>query len=175
MIGIHHRTSLIKLALIALLLLVSSGSTMVMAKDLNKHIVRCLHHAGRQFNLDPRLIWAVKLTESAHRLDHNIEAGNRNGSVDRGLLQINSTHDHWLRKAGVNPAHLLHNHCLNIQVGAYILADNIKRYGLLNGIAYYNTGVPKKTSQRRYARLKRLGIRYREKVVRHYHHLTVRR
>jgi len=173
MMAIHY-TNLASLVLIVLPLLASPA--IVTAKELDtRYITRCLHHAGRLFNLDPKLIWAVKLTESAHRLDHNIKASNRNGSVDRGVMQINSTHDRWLKAAGVNPQHLLNNHCLNIQVGAYILADNITRYGLLNGIAYYNTGVPKKTNPQRYTRLKRIGAHYRGVVVRHYHRLTVGR
>ena len=53
----------------------------------------------------------------------------RTGSVDLGLMQINS---HWLptlEPRGITRAVLLSDACVNIEVGAEILADLKRRHG----------------------------------------------
>ena len=52
----------------------------------------------------------------------------RTGTVDIGLMQINSSHLPWLSKYGIAREHLL-DACTNVHVGAYLLAENMQRYG----------------------------------------------
>ena len=65
-------------------------------------------------------------------------------------MQINST---WLKKlnrVGITQADLLDG-CKNIQIGAWILASNIKQYGFNNkAIGAYNS--PTAANQECYAR-----------------------
>jgi len=68
-------------------------------------------------------------------------AGNKDGSYDVGLVQINSSHFSRLeREFGISEKHL-YDGCTNLKVGAWILADNIRRLGWnWNAIGAYNAG-----------------------------------
>lgn len=70
------------------------------------------------------------------------QAINRNtdGSVDVGLMQINSRWFPRLAEMGILPGDLWHS-CTNIQVGAWILAGEIRRFGYgWQAIGAYNAG-----------------------------------
>ena len=90
----------------------------------------CLLRAAYRHGIDPFLIWAVKLRESGARLDHQCIERPRNGSVSRGIMQINSVWDKKLRPAGIDPDRLFTDHCLNLRIGAAILAGYIRRHGV---------------------------------------------
>lgn len=125
----------------------------------------CLLRAAYRYGIDPFLIWAVKLRESGSRLDYQIIERPRNGSVSRGIMQINSVWDKTLRQAGINPDRLFTDHCLSLRIGAAILAGYIRRHGAWNGIAYYNTGPLTPPADRRYRRLRKIGAAYRASVI----------
>jgi type IV secretion system protein VirB1 len=70
---------------------------------------------------------------------------NRNGSVDRGLMQINSS---WLPKLGLTAEQIM-DPCTNIRVGSTILVSNytaaVRTFGegqraLQAALSAYNTG-----------------------------------
>ena len=86
----------------------------------------CIHQAARRYQVDERLIHAIIQVESSG----NPSALNRNanGSEDIGLMQINSSWLPVLGRYGIQHHHL-YDPCTNVQVGAWVLAGNIARYG----------------------------------------------
>lgn len=107
----------------------------------------CLDEAANYYRLDPTLVRAIAWHESGMRpLAVN---RNSNGSVDVGLMQINSTWFPTLARAGIAPEHLW-NACVNAYVGAWILSSNIARLGPnWKAVGAYNATTPEK--QLRYA------------------------
>lgn len=89
----------------------------------------CFNDAAARYGVSPQLLCAIARCESDLRPDavnRNHEA--RTGTVDYGLMQINSSHLPWLKQYGITQQHLL-DACTNVQVGAYILAEKMQRYG----------------------------------------------
>ena len=109
---------------------------------------RCFNLAADQYKIPAKLLKAIAITET--KLDQYAINVNTNKSYDIGLMQINST---WLKKlnrVGITQADLLDG-CKNIQIGAWILASNIKQYGFNNkAIGAYNSQTA--VNQERYAR-----------------------
>lgn len=89
----------------------------------------CFEHHGRRFGLNPALLRAIALVESAGRpqaVNRNHQA--RTGSVDVGLMQINSAWLPTLARHGI-AADDLRDPCTSIEVGAWILSDLVQRHG----------------------------------------------
>jgi soluble lytic murein transglycosylase-like protein len=84
----------------------------------------CFEEAGRKYNVSPLLLWAIGKGES----NFNPEAinWNRNGTFDYGVMQINSR---WRRTIGEQAWEHMKDPCYNVQVGAWILAQCVRRYG----------------------------------------------
>lgn len=82
----------------------------------------CVSDAAAFYRLPERLLAGVLATE--HARDGQVSA-NANGSYDMGPAQINSTWLPRLEKAGISRTMLLSNGCLNIAVGAWILAQSM--------------------------------------------------
>ncbi len=108
----------------------------------------CWEDAGQRYGINPQLLVAIARTESG--LNPKAINRNRNGSMDVGLMQINSS---WLPKLaefGIRQEQL-YDPCTSIHVGAWILAHNIRRHGNSWGaVGAYNAVSPDK--QRVYAR-----------------------
>lgn len=98
----------------------------------------CFKAAGARFSLHPSLLKAIALTESSLNPQAQSKP-NANGTVDIGLMQINSS---WLPKIGqygIKKEHLF-DPCLNIHVGAWILAHNVSSHGATwRSVGYYNS------------------------------------
>ncbi|TFW09927.1 hypothetical protein E4K72_03580 [Oxalobacteraceae bacterium OM1] len=109
---------------------------------------RCFRQASERYAVSEEILRAIALQESGM----NADAVNRNrdGSLDIGLMQINST---WLPKLaqyGIT-YQTLQEPCVNIHVGAWILAHNIAQVGnTWRSVGMYNARTPWK--QQRYAR-----------------------
>lgn len=101
---------------------------------------QCFEEAGLHYNIPPNLLFVIAKVES--KLNPYALNVNSNGSYDIGIMQINSS---WLKKlalVGVQHKDLIDG-CKNIQVGAWILSQNIKKYGLtLEAIGRYNSATP---------------------------------
>jgi lysozyme-related protein Hpa2 len=94
-----------------------------------------------KYGLDPALLYAISITESGAR--PNAVAKNANGSIDRGAMQINSIHLPRLEKLGIRKDDLF-NACVNVDVGAWILDECFKRWGVnWDGVGCYNSNTPK--------------------------------
>lgn len=99
----------------------------------------CFQEAGRYYGLAPELLEAIAQAES--RLDSlALNAANRDGSWDIGLMQVNSRWLPVLEAAGI-AAHQLYEPCTSIWVGAWVLAGNVARYGYgWDAVGAYNAG-----------------------------------
>ncbi|MEI7307112.1 lytic transglycosylase domain-containing protein [Pectobacterium atrosepticum] len=110
---------------------------------------QCFSAAGARYQIEPLLLKAMSIGESA--LNPIITNTNRDKkgnplSKDYGLMQINSTHIPKLVGMGViqGADDLLKRPCLNIQIGAWILAKHFQVCGVSwNCLGSYNAGFRK--------------------------------
>lgn len=88
--------------------------------------IACWEEAAARYGVNAHLLYAIARTES--NLNPRALNRNKNGSVDVGLMQINSRWFPMLRKYGVSEEQLL-DPCTSIHVGAWVLAQNMQRMG----------------------------------------------
>ncbi len=99
----------------------------------------CFETAAKRYNVEVPLLLAIAQNESAM----NPQATNINTdkSQDSGLMQINDLWLDTLGEFGIDRPLLLSDPCTNIYVGAWILAQNIQRYGYnWEAVGAYNAG-----------------------------------
>lgn len=102
----------------------------------------CWEEAATWYRVNPYLLYAIAKTESG--LNPSAINRNKNGSYDIGLMQINSSWLPTLRKYGVEEKDL-YDACTSIQVGAWILAQNMQRMGVTwEAVGAYNARDPAK-------------------------------
>ena len=102
----------------------------------------CWEEAASRYQVTPTLLYAIARTESSL----NVKAVNRNpdGSVDIGLMQVNSRWLPQLAAYGIESRNLW-DACTNIHIGAWILAQNTQRLGFTwEAIGAYNARSPSK-------------------------------
>jgi soluble lytic murein transglycosylase-like protein len=96
----------------------------------------CWEQAAHRYGVNTYLLYAIAKTES--NLNPKAINRNANGSYDIGLMQINSSWLPTLRRYGVSEKDL-YEPCINIQVGAWVLANNMQRMGnSWNAVGAYN-------------------------------------
>lgn len=103
-------------------------------------IANCWLAAATAFepNLPPALLYAIAQTESALN-PHAVEFP-RNGTRSIGVMQINSIWFKHLAAVGIAEREL-YDPCINIHAGAWILSQEVKRYGYSwEAIGAYNAG-----------------------------------
>jgi soluble lytic murein transglycosylase-like protein len=87
----------------------------------------CWQEVGERYGISPYLLYAMAKTESG--LNPNaVNRRNANGSMDVGLMQINSAWFPRLKALGIEESQL-YDACTNLEVGAWILAQNMRRLG----------------------------------------------
>jgi soluble lytic murein transglycosylase-like protein len=79
----------------------------------------CALAAARRYHVHEGLFLAVLATEGGH-VGQIVR--NTNGSYDMGVAQINSVHLPELAKLGITREQVINDGCLNLQIGAWILA-----------------------------------------------------
>ena len=100
----------------------------------------CFERAAERHGIAPELLKAIAQQESA--MNASAIHHNQDGSMDLGLMQINSRWLPSLLGHGIE-RHMLWDPCTNVDVGAWILAANFRRYGVnWNGLGAYNAGAP---------------------------------
>ena len=101
----------------------------------------CWNETASWYGVNVHLLYAIAKTES--NLNPKAMNKNKNGSYDIGMMQINSSWLPTLRKYGVTEENL-RDPCVNLQVGAWILAQNMQRMGLSwDAVGAYNARNPK--------------------------------
>jgi len=88
--------------------------------------VNCWSAAAIRYDLPVDLLYAMGLVESDH--NPNAIAHANNGTRSVGIMQINSSWFDELARYGITEGDL-RDPCTNIQVGAWILAQEVERYG----------------------------------------------
>ncbi|MBY0379628.1 MAG: lytic transglycosylase domain-containing protein [Burkholderiales bacterium] len=121
----------------------------IMSTSYAINIDKCFIVASKQYQIPTKLLKAIAKTET--RFDPLAVHVNSNHSYDIGMMQINSAWLPKLNKVGISEAELLDG-CKNIQIGAWILAQNIKQYGFNSrAIGAYNATTSQ--LQEKYAQL----------------------
>lgn len=102
----------------------------------------CIDDAASFHHVNVSLMRAIAQVESGTQT-HAINT-NSNGTVDIGLMQINSSWLPRLAREGISEPSLL-DPCTNAYVGAWILSENIRQYGpTWSAIGAYNASSPDK-------------------------------
>lgn len=108
--------------------------------SMSRPVSACWEEAANKYGVNPHLLYAIAKTESS--LNPKAINRNRNGSYDVGLMQINSLWFPTLRRYGISETQLFEP-CISIQVGAWILAQNMRRLGnSWEAVGSYNSGDP---------------------------------
>ena len=99
----------------------------------------CFQEAGQRYGISSNLLRAIAKAESA--LNPTATNQNGNGTVDVGLMQINSI---WADQLGSTWNHLF-DPCTNVMVGAWILNQCIQDYGSTwQAVGCYHSRTPAK-------------------------------
>ena len=97
----------------------------------------CFQAAGERYGVSPWLLWGISRVES--NMNPAAVHHNRNGSVDVGLMQINSS---WQRQLGGTWAEIK-DPCTNVMVGAWLLRQCIQQFGYTwAAVGCYNSQDP---------------------------------
>jgi soluble lytic murein transglycosylase-like protein len=84
----------------------------------------CFEEAGETYGINPSLLKSIARIES--NLNPKAMNKNQNGSIDIGLMQINSF---WIKTLGLDSGKLISDPCYNTMIGAKVLKQCIDRYG----------------------------------------------
>lgn len=124
----------------------------------------CFEDAGKTYGINPVLLKSIARIES--NLNPKAMNKNQNGSVDIGLMQINSF---WTKTLGLDKNKLISNPCYNTMTGAKILKQCIDRYGYTwEAVGCYNaTSTPKRVrySWKIFNNLKAEGLRLKAEGI----------
>ncbi len=102
----------------------------------------CLDDAAMFHQVSPVLLRGIAQHESGMRA--NAVNRNANGSEDIGLMQINTVHLPRLARFGIT-RQALFEPCTNAYIGAWILRENLDRYGpTWDAVGAYNAASPDK-------------------------------
>ncbi|AKG72623.1 invasion protein IagB [Serratia fonticola] len=119
----------------------------------------CWDYSAKKFGIESRLLASIAQVESG--MNPKAIGKNTNGSVDIGLMQINSNHLPKLKKMGIDSRKLEQDPCVAVLVGTSILAEMMQIYGYSwEAVGAYNAG----TAKSRHA----LRMKYAKKVWRVY-------
>ncbi|OVZ88266.1 lytic transglycosylase [Yersinia kristensenii] len=132
----------------------------------------CFQAAGERYQVDPVLLEAMAVQESRlnpRAININRDKAGKALSTDYGVMQINSRHIPKLVSMGVitSKEDLLSNACLNVQIGAWILATHLQTCGVnWSCLGSYNAGFARNNEQRRMIYAKRIYGIYNKLLVR---------
>lgn len=135
MAGARHNRHMNSLKSVVLVILTS---VMFVEIGHTDEINGCFIEAGKYYAISPLLLRVIAEQESG--LNELALNENVNGSLDVGLMQINSQWFDEIESQGVRKEELW-DPCINIFVGAWVLARNIARYGYTwSAVGAYNAG-----------------------------------
>jgi soluble lytic murein transglycosylase-like protein len=98
------------------------------------------NEAGQHYNIPPLLLKKIATIESG--INPKAINKNANGTVDYGLMQINSSHFRRLSQWGINEKNIL-DPKVNIYAGSWLLSEHIKEHGFnLQAVGRYHSATP---------------------------------
>ena len=104
--------------------------------NLSQASINYFEEAGEYYRIDPKILYSIAKKES--NFNPNAINRNSNGSVDIGIMQINSSHLKEIEKFGFKKEHLF-NPKINIYAGAWLLKRCFNKHGVSkDGITCYN-------------------------------------
>jgi soluble lytic murein transglycosylase-like protein len=128
------------LRIFAALVFVVAASAAHAGQQQPRTMMDCFEEAGKMYKIPPMLLQSIAWVES--RYDKNAKNQNTNGSVDMGVMQINSLWLEPLSEYGVQKKHL-YNACYNISIAAWILRKQINEVGYnWQAVAHYHSRTP---------------------------------
>lgn len=108
----------------------------------------CFDEAARYQKVNPLILRAIAWQESHNRPDALHK--NTNGSIDYGLMQINSVHLPTLSQYGISTGTLMQP-CKNVYIAAWHLRQKMNKYGnTWRAVGAYHSETP--ALRDRYAR-----------------------
>jgi hypothetical protein len=84
--------------------------------------IECLNHAAITYHVPAKLILAIMKAEGGK---NGMANKNKNGSIDYGVMQVNSI---WLNKIGAygfSAKDLQYDACKNVEVGSWIISQSV--------------------------------------------------
>ena len=111
--------------------------------NLSQASTNYFEEAVEYYRIDPKILYCIAKKES--KFNPNAISRNSNGSVDIGVMQINSVHLKELKKYGFQKEHLF-NPKINIYAGAWLLKRCFNKHGVSeDGITCYNGRIENNT------------------------------
>ena len=89
---------------------------------INDVPVDCINHAAIVYHVPAKIILSIMKAEGGR---NGMANKNKNGSIDYGVMQVNST---WLNKIGdygFTAKDLQFDACKNVEVGAWIISQSL--------------------------------------------------
>ena len=111
--------------------------------NLSQASINYFEEAGEYYRIDPKILYCIAKKES--KFNPNAINRNSNGSIDMGIMQINSSHLKEIEKLGFKKEHLF-NPKINIYAGAWLLKRCFNKHGVSEeGITCYNGRIKNNT------------------------------
>lgn len=124
-------------------------------------LANCWNKAAHYYHVDPYLLYAIANVESG--MNPYAVGKNHDGTIDVGLMQINSTHFTALEQHGISEQRLMTEPCTSIMVGASILSGMIKVYGYnWEAVGAYNAGLKKENYPKRMVYAHKVWEKYQQ-------------
>ena len=96
----------------------------------------CINQAAVQYHIHAAMIISVIKTENGR---NGQAVKNKNGTYDLGVMQINSSWLPKLQNKGITSEQVKTDPCVNVSVGAWILAQGIANGEGWKGIGNYHS------------------------------------
>lgn len=120
--------------------------------------IQCINEAAITYQVPATMIISILKTEGGKNGEASI---NKDGSIDYGPMQINTRHLEKIAKYGITKNDLQYNPCVNVAVGAWVLAQSIASgKDIWHGVGIYHSHT------------KTFNERYRSKVKNFYNRVT---
>lgn len=130
--------------------------------DTEADVAACISQAATAFQVDPMALELIREVEGGQP---GSASRNDNGSVDLGVMQVNSWWLPRLKALGITRDELQNDTCINVSVAAWIYVQEFAQSGdMARAVAAYHSPTPR--HQARYLRLVERAIDRRIAVSR---------